>query len=119
MKVVHLKDVPHVENATPLFTAPVTMQSPLTEAESQYNIIWVHFPDGVRNKFHTHTCDQVLIVTEGKGMIATEDEEIEITVGDVVLIPKGEKHRHGAKPGSPMTHIAILATGQQIKQVED
>src|SRR5438552_518155 len=119
MKVMHLKDVPHDENSSSLFTAPVTLQSPVTEKESQYNISWVHFPDGVRNRFHTHTCDQVLIVTEGKGMVATEKKEIEITVGDVVLIPAGEKHRHGTKPGSAMTHIAILAAHQVIKQLED
>ncbi len=119
MKVVHLSDVPHVENASPLFTAPVTAQTPFSEKESQQIVSWVHFPDGVRNKFHTHTCDQILIVTQGKGMVATEEKEIEITTGDVVHIPAGEKHRHGAKPGSAMTHIAILVAGQQVKLLED
>ena len=27
--------------------------------------------------------------------------------GDVVWIPPGQKHWHGASPGSPMTHIAV------------
>ena len=119
MKVIHLSDIPNKENNTSLFTAPVTLQSPITEKESQYNISWIHFPDDVRNKFHTHTSDQVLIVTEGRGMVATEEKEIEITKGDIILIPAGEKHRHGAKPGSAMTHISILAAHQQLKQLED
>jgi quercetin dioxygenase-like cupin family protein len=119
MKVINLNDVPNIENNSSLFTAPVTLQSPVTEKESQYAISWVHFPEGVRNKFHTHTCDQVLIVTEGKGMIANEKEEIDIAKGDIILIPAGEKHRHGAKPGSSMTHIAILLAHQEIQVVGD
>ncbi len=119
MKVVHLKDVPKKENSSSLFTNTVTQQSPLEHENSEFNVSWVNFPDGVRNKFHTHTSDQVLIVTEGVGMIETEDEEVEIKVGDVVHIPKGEKHRHGAKQGSAMTHITVLDAHQELKQLED
>ncbi len=119
MKVIHLKDVPKIENKTSLFTAPVEQQSPLEHEHSEFNVSWVHFPDGVRNKFHTHTSDQVLIVTEGKGAIATENEEVDIEKGDVIHIPKGEKHWHGAKEGSPMTHITVLASDQKLDQVED
>ena len=31
-----------------------------------------------------------------------------IRPGDVVWCPPGEKHWHGAAPGTAMTHIAIL-----------
>lgn len=52
-------------------------------------------------------------------MVATEEKEMEISIGDVILIPKGEKHRHGTKPGPPMTHIVILLAHQHIQQVEE
>ncbi len=118
MRVIHLKDIPKEENSSTLFTAPVSIQNALTEKESDYNVSWVHFPDGVRNKFHTHSSDQVLIVTEGKGLIATENEEVEITEGDVVLVKKNEKHRHGALPGSKMTHLTITAANTSLEQLE-
>ena len=119
MKVVKLKNVPEVKNDTKLFTAPVTIQTPLEHENSEFNVGWVHFPDGVGNKFHTHTSNQVLIVTEGKGAIATEKEEVEIEAGDVVHIPAGENHWHGAKDGSSMTHITVLSSDQKLIQTED
>ena len=119
MKVLHLDEIPEQENASKLFTDPVTMQNAVTDEEADYNVSWVHFPEGVRNKFHTHTSDQVLIVTEGHGMVATENEEKEIKEGDIVLVKKGEKHRHGAVPGSKMTHITVTAAGTKLDQVEE
>ena len=59
------------------------------------------------NIFHVHDFDQVLYVTKGEGIIATEKEEIRITPGDFVVIPAGEKHWHGATPESDFAHIAI------------
>ena len=50
------------------------------------------------NVFHVHDVDQVLYVTAGEGIIATETEEITIRPGDFVVIPAGEKHWHGATP---------------------
>lgn len=119
MKIVKLKDVPEVENASSLFTAPVTMQNAVSENDADYNVSYVHFPDGVMNKFHTHSHDQVLIVTQGRGMVATEAEEKDIEEGDIVLVKAGEKHKHGAKTGSPMTHITITAAGTKLDQLEE
>ena len=51
---------------------------------------------------------QVLIVTAGCGWIQREGGPIdEIHPGDVIWIPQGEKHWHGASPTTGMTHIAI------------
>lgn len=119
MKVIHIKDVEAVENASSLFTAPVTLQTALSEKEADNNVIYINFPEGVANKFHMHNHDQILVVTEGKGFIETEQERIEIAVGDVVLIKAGEVHKHGAIPGSTMTHISITRPQTSIDQVED
>jgi quercetin dioxygenase-like cupin family protein len=118
MKVIHLSDVPEEENTSSLFTSPAILQNAVTDKEADYNVSWVHFPDGVRNKFHTHSSDQVLIVTEGKGIVATEREEVKVVEGDVILIKKGEKHRHGAITGSKMTHITITAANTRLEQLE-
>ena len=118
MKVIHVDDVEKAENASSLFTAPVTLQHASTEQESEYNIAYVNFPEGVANKFHTHNHDQVLIVTEGKGFVASQTESFEIAVGDIAIIKAGEIHKHGALPGHTMTHISVTAPGTTITQVE-
>ena len=78
------------------------------DASQYYNFGIVSFAAGARNKLHTHTCDQILYVTKGKGIVATEREEVVVTEGDTVLIPQGEKHWHGATPDSEFDHISLL-----------
>jgi quercetin dioxygenase-like cupin family protein len=73
----------------------------------------VNFSQGCTTGWHTHNCDQVLIVTSGSGMVATEHEQNEINVGDVVHIKAGERHWHGAKADTTMGHITITAVGSQ------
>ncbi|MBU6423977.1 MAG: cupin domain-containing protein [Chloroflexi bacterium] len=70
-------------------------------------LIEVHFRAGARNEPHTHTSDQVLVITEGTGIVAAGADEHEVHVGDVAFIPAGEVHWHGAKAGNDMTHLAI------------
>lgn len=121
MKVIHLTEVPEREVTvnSALFTGPATSQGMVTDKEAQFSVAYIHFPEGVRNKFHTHSNDQVLIVTEGRGMVATADREEALAAGDVALIPAGEKHRHGAVPGSKMTHVSILPANTKTEQIEE
>ncbi len=79
----------------------------------------VNFSKGARNKFHTHTSDQALIVTAGEGIVATEQEERIVSPGDIIFFPAGEKHWHGATKDSDFSHIWVLATGSKTKQLED
>ena len=118
MHVVNMSDVPKTPRETRLFTSEVTVQ-PLIPEGGDYNMAVVNFGKGVRNKFHTHESDQILIVTAGRGIVATEREQREVTVGDVILFPTGEKHWHGATEDSEFSHIYISRTGQKTKQVED
>jgi quercetin dioxygenase-like cupin family protein len=68
----------------------------------------VHFAPGGRTHWHTHETGQVLIVTAGEGRARTEGEdEHVIRAGDVVWIPAGERHWHGAGPDTFMAHIAV------------
>jgi quercetin dioxygenase-like cupin family protein len=113
-----MNDVPKTPRETPLFTGEVTVQQLIPEG-GDYNMAVVNFGKGVRNKLHTHESDQILIVTAGKGLVATETEQREVTVGDVILFPTGEKHWHGATENSEFSHIYISRAGQKTKQVED
>ncbi len=68
----------------------------------------VTFEPGARTAWHTHPLGQTLIVTAGLGRVQREGGPIEeIRPGDVVWFAPGERHWHGASPGTAMTHIAI------------
>jgi 4-carboxymuconolactone decarboxylase len=68
----------------------------------------VAFEPGARTAWHSHPRGQVLIVTAGIGRVQRWGDPIEeIRAGDVVTIPPGQKHWHGASPQTSMTHIAI------------
>ncbi len=68
----------------------------------------VTFEPGARTAWHTHPLGQTLIVTAGLGWVQSEGSPVEeIRPGDVVSIPPGVKHWHGASPTTAMTHIAI------------
>ena len=69
---------------------------------------YVTFEPGARTAWHTHPFGQILIVTAGSGWVQQWGGPIEeIRQGDVVRIPQGLKHWHGATATASMTHIAI------------
>ena len=68
----------------------------------------VTFLPGARTDWHAHPLGQTLVVTAGFGRIQHWEGAIqEIRPGDVVTIPAGVKHWHGAAPDTAMSHIAI------------
>lgn len=77
MKVHKPAEIPAQPVNAPLFTGgPVTRQTLLTpEASEYFNLGIVNFGPGARNKMHTHSSDQVLFVTAGKDIMATETEQ--------------------------------------------
>ncbi len=68
----------------------------------------VAFEAGARTAWHSHPGGQILIVTAGTGRVQQWGGPVaEIQAGDVVRIPAGQKHWHGASPHAAMTHLAI------------
>ena len=91
------------------FTGTVRID-PLNQAEDPARVACatVTFEPGARTAWHTHPLGQTLIVTAGCGLTQRWGVPIEwIRPGDVVWIPPGEKHWHGATPTTSLTHIAI------------
>ena len=77
----------------------------------------VTFEPGCRNNWHIHHADkgggQVLIVTDGRGWYQEWGREPQLLVsGDVVVIPAGVKHWHGAAADSWMSHLAYGVPGE-------
>jgi 4-carboxymuconolactone decarboxylase len=68
----------------------------------------VSFEPGARTAWHSHPRGQILIVTAGTGGVQRWGDPIEeIHTGDIVRIPAGQKHWHGASPHASMTHVPI------------
>lgn len=85
----------------------------------------VTFEPGARTAWHTHPLGQTLIVTSGTGRVQQWGAPVdEIRPGDVVRIPPGVKHWHGASPSAAMSHIAIVEpldgkTADWMEKVDD
>jgi quercetin dioxygenase-like cupin family protein len=110
MRVIRHDDGhPHVANT---FTGTAGLYR-LLDAQQPGGIALtvVRFEDGARTFWHTHPGEQVLYILEGRGRVGTAEEEFLLEPGDVVHTPPGEKHWHGAAPGSHMTHISITTVG--------
>src|SRR5512142_2652855 len=119
MKVIKMDQTTKDTVKGPMFTAPVTMQTFVgPDLSKRFLIRQVNFDRGIKNKFHTHTIEQILIVTEGKGIVATDNEEITVVPGDIIYIPAEEKHWHGAAPGSTFSHLYVMSPDSKTTQVE-
>tara|TARA_Y100000817_G_scaffold118094_1_gene92559 strand:- start:2218 stop:2577 length:360 start_codon:yes stop_codon:yes gene_type:complete len=119
MEIRKINEIDKESAASSLFTSDDVSRQPLAPSSDDFNCSIVNFGTGVKNKFHVHESDQILIVTEGKGIVVTESLESELAVGEVVFAPAGEKHWHGAVPGSTFSHITITRKGAQTTQLED
>ena len=74
----------------------------------------VVFEPGARNNWHTHPGGQILIVTDGAGYYQEKGKPIQLVKkGDVVNIPPGVEHWHGASHDSGFTHIAVNPNTQK------
>lgn len=114
MEIVKISEVKAEESTSKIFRGKVSIQSLIGKSEDELRVIVVNFSPGSTNVFHTHTFDQVLYITEGEGIVATEEKEVKVTPGTIIFIPAGEKHWHGATKDSAFSHIAVMPPGKTI-----
>ncbi len=114
MRIVRVTPKGRARSAERIFIGDVDIQAIVGDGASRdLRLVEVHFANGARNRLHTHTTDQILVITAGAGIVATRSERHEAGPGDVALIPAGEEHWHGAAPGHDMTHLAINGAGSR------
>ena len=120
MKVINSDSVPKNRADSPLFTGgEVTAQRLVTpEIARDFTFAIINFSAGSRNYFHTHSSDQILYITQGTGIVATEAEERVVNQGDVIHVPAEEKHWHGATKETSMSHVAITSVDSKTTQLE-
>jgi len=103
----------------PVFRGEVLLQEAVGEADAElFRSFIVTFRPGGRTVWHHHECDQLLVITHGHGIIASEDEELRVRGGDMVLIPAGTKHWHGSDGDSEMCHVSVMTPGAEILHEE-
>ena len=79
----------------------------------------VTFEPCARTHWHTHPAGQHIIVTSGVGYYQALGEPIVmIKAGDVIWVPAGLKHWHGASKAVAMTHFVITGADVHGKNVE-
>jgi len=111
MKVVTLKNVANVpvEGAERIRrvgpagfpSAPAIMRA---RCSGNYNCSVVNFSQGCTTGWHTHTCDQILVVTRAPAWWPTSTNSKRSMSAIVVHIKAGERHWHGARPIPMGTH---------------
>jgi quercetin dioxygenase-like cupin family protein len=104
------------------FTGTVRLD-PLFKAEEPGCLTGVHvtFEPGARTAWHTHPAGQILIVSFGRDRVQRERGPIEeISQGDVIWFPAGEKHWNGASPETAMSHISLTESidGSPVNRME-
>lgn len=84
---------------------------------SQVGIYNVTFEPGCRNNWHIHNADngggQILVCVAGTGWYQEWGKEpVKLNPGDVINIPVGVKHWHGAAKDSWFSHLAVEVPGE-------
>ena len=122
MELKRVGSQPSVKGPEAWFTGTVRIDPLNTAPEpSRVSVASVTFEPGARSAWHTHPLGQTLIITAGVGRVQKWGDSVqEIRPGDVVWIPPGVKHWHGASPTVGMSHIAIAESldGKSVEWME-
>lgn len=122
IQIVRSGSQPSRQGPSEHFTGAVRVDSLFSaKAPGHVGGALVTFEPGARTAWHTHPLGQILIVTSGTGLVQRWGDQVqEIHQGDVVWIPPGQKHWHGAAPNSSMAHIAIVEQldGKSVQWME-
>jgi len=106
MRIAKRRDAAATEIRSGTFTGIVYSDPVLRSDEGYVNDI--HFTPGARTHWHVHEVAQILYVVRGRGLIGTRGGHTErLELGDVVWIPAGEEHWHGAGPDTAFAHLAV------------
>ncbi|MCC6717720.1 MAG: cupin domain-containing protein [Acetobacteraceae bacterium] len=78
-------------------------------APSRTSATLVTFTPGARTNWHTHKTRQILVATQGTGMVQVKGKPAQVLrAGDVAEVPAGVVHWHGAIAGHLFAHISFI-----------
>jgi quercetin dioxygenase-like cupin family protein len=86
----------------------VKMLHPDTDSVFDTQVYNVIFEPSARTNWHSHPGGQILLITDGTGYYQEKGKPARLlNPGDVVPIPPGVVHWHGAAPESDFVHIGM------------
>jgi quercetin dioxygenase-like cupin family protein len=98
----------------PTYTGDVAITPHVRDDGAAMRSSTVHFWPGARTGWHRHVGSQLLVITDGDGVIANADGTVvRARPGVMVSVEPGELHWHGASEAHGMTHLeefAVAAT---------
>lgn len=122
IQIIRKEEIKSYQGPNDYFSGKVTVDGMLpAKHESGVSLALVTFEPSARTAWHTHPKGQILLVTEGSGLVQEEGKNtIEIKKGDIVWFPAGIKHWHGACKDTAMSHISIVVedNGNAAKWLE-
>ena len=123
MRVIHVTKAGRERSDNPIFVGEVDYQTAVGEESRDLRLSEVHFKRGAVNKPHVHSTDQILVITEGEGLVQSRGAPVvTIRPGDVVHTPPDEWHWHGAAPDRLMTHLSMTegdaAWGEHVSDAD-
>lgn len=121
MQLIRAAHKPNTASKQPTetFTGTVHMDPIFTADDGSCMGNNVCFTPGARTFWHTHERGQILTVTMGTGFVCSKGEAPrKLMVGDVVHVPAGETHWHGATGSTIMAHTAISLGSELLPLVK-
>jgi 4-carboxymuconolactone decarboxylase len=123
MKAFHSIDAPLAPGDPKTFVGSVrTQRLASDEAGTPVHVYRVEFESGARTNWHIHSGPQWLFIIEGRIRVKVANGSTQdLSAGDAVVFAPGEKHWHGAVPGSRGVHLAVNvnATTDWLEPVSD
>jgi quercetin dioxygenase-like cupin family protein len=109
MKIFRREDAEPVSIDPKSFTGRVRSNKVASDVGGiSVHVYRVEFDAGGRTHWHRHTGAQWLLIVGGRIRVQKWGETAQdLGAGDTVVIEPGEKHWHGAAPGSAGTHLAV------------
>ncbi len=103
------------------FSGDVTLKRLVWAGDSpELELLGAWFSAGARTLPHIHNADQALHVMEGTCAYGDENGVTLVRAGEILNIPAGVWHWHGATPDAPMMHISIRKMGNSTNwEVEE
>ncbi len=109
IQIIHSDSRPPLVGPAQWFTGAVAIDMLVQpQMPARTSAATVRFEPGARTAWHRHPLGQSLIVTSGNGWVQEWGGPTRaLQPGDVVWIPPGIKHWHGASASSALVHIAV------------
>jgi quercetin dioxygenase-like cupin family protein len=93
------------------FTGRVRWQMLSDPERNEVEVLAITFEAGARSRPHVHPAEEVLHVISGEGVLVMEKDHVPLRAGDIVVVPAGHWHWHGASHSGSMQQLVIGLPG--------